>query len=145
MQFSKWWRKRGSRFLFFQVVFLGQPYWAVGSKLCWYWTLRSCKLNGALISHLLLSNLYLQGCLLPVVCCGLRHAFQAPFTTTLLLTKFPPSLLKTPFFSKQCFSSQKNHSLQTSLVNIRNIVLPINRLHFNFLNIFYWTLPQNFF
>ena len=83
---------------------------------------------------------------LPPSCCVLwsQTCFPSPIYYNLLLTKFPPSLLKMPLFLKQCFSSPKNHSLQTSLVNIRNIVLlPINR-HFNCFNIFYWMLLQNF-
>lgn len=74
----------GPRFLSFQATFPGQPssrLWGVLTLDCDVMQVK-WGIDGSLFSNLCT-------CLLPVSCSGLWQAFQAPFTTTFLLTKIP--------------------------------------------------------
>lgn len=91
---------------------------AVGSEVCWHWTVRSCKLNGALMAHSF------------PTCALASFLFHAMVSDKLS----KPHLLQ-PFSSRRSLSSkdtfllkatllfQSNQPLQTSLVNISNMVL----------------------
>ena len=91
---------------------------AVGSEVCWHWTVKSCKLNGALMAHSF------------PACALASFLFHAMVSDKLS----KPHLLQ-PFSSRRSLSSkdtflhkamllfQSNQPLQTSLVNISNMVL----------------------